>query len=93
MSQILLMLLKGLFLNDFGSKMFCLAVRMGHPGGGGRKVPKKCHVLFEWPLIMIKQRDYLLKRLSLICEERESLFPFYNTTQTINNHCQWQSLR
>jgi hypothetical protein len=19
-------------------------------GGGGRKVPQKCHVLFEWPL-------------------------------------------
>ncbi len=25
---------------------------MSHGGGGGvRKVPKKCHVLFEWPLI------------------------------------------
>jgi hypothetical protein len=25
---------------------------MSHTGGGGvRKVPKKCHVLFEWPLI------------------------------------------
>jgi hypothetical protein len=24
-------------------------------GGGVREVPKKCHVLFEWPLILIKQ--------------------------------------
>ena len=23
---------------------------MSHGGGGVRKVPKKCHVLFEWPL-------------------------------------------
>jgi hypothetical protein len=23
---------------------------MSHGGGGVRKAPKKCHVLFEWPL-------------------------------------------
>jgi hypothetical protein len=25
-------------------------MKMSHGGGGVRKVPKKCHVLFEWPL-------------------------------------------
>jgi len=25
-------------------------VHTGRRGGGARKVPKKCHILFEWPL-------------------------------------------
>ena len=32
---------------------------MSH-GGGGRKGPKKCHVLFEWPL----KTEFLLKGLT-----------------------------
>jgi hypothetical protein len=28
----------------------------GGRGGGYRKVPRKCHVLFEWPLIALVKR-------------------------------------
>ena len=32
-------------------------------GGGVRKVPKKCHVLFEWPLNYDDSRDYTQRDL------------------------------
>ncbi len=35
---------------------------MSHGGGGVRKVPKKCHVLFEWPLRSFKRKHYVSKK-------------------------------
>jgi hypothetical protein len=42
-------------------------------GEGVRKVPKKCHVLFEWPLTMSTQRR---KKLSAEISKYKEMFIF-----------------